>query len=55
MEIAWADLSRIPVVLVMEPEKNGHDHAMIREAAGFRVSTLDEGLRIVKAILSVYS
>ena len=55
MEIAWADLSRIPVVLVMEPEKNGHDHAMIREAAGFRVTTLEEGLRLVKAILSVYS
>lgn len=55
MEIAWADLARIPVVLVIEPEKNPHDHPMVREAAGFRVATLAEGVHIVKAILSVYS
>lgn len=55
MEIAWADLSRIPVVLVIEPEKNVHDHAMVRECVGFRVQTLDEGLNVVKAILGVYA
>lgn len=55
MEVAWADLSRIPIVLVMEKEKNLHDHAMLREVAGFRVETLEEGLNVVKAILSVYS
>jgi nucleoside 2-deoxyribosyltransferase len=52
MEIAWADSCRIPIVLVMEAEGNLHDHGMINEVAGYRVATLEEGLNIVKAILS---
>ncbi len=62
MELAWADLSRIPSIVVMEPSQfeatgttpsvgNVHEHAMIREATGFRVETLEEGLNIAKAIL----
>lgn len=51
MEIAWADLSRIPSVVAMEESGNVHEHAMITEAIGFRVPTLDEGINIVKAIL----
>lgn len=51
MEIAWADLSRIPTVVVIEESGNVHEHAMITEAIGFRVPTLDEGINIVKAIL----
>lgn len=51
LEIAWADAVRTPIVLVMEKENNIHEHSMIRELAGFRVETLDEGLNIVKAIL----
>jgi nucleoside 2-deoxyribosyltransferase len=51
MEIAWADLSRIPIVAVMKDEGCVHDHMMIHEAVGFRVSTLEEGMTIVKAIL----
>lgn len=50
MEMAWADLSRIPIICVMEPG-NVHEHAMIGEAIGFRVSTLKEGVDLVKAIL----
>jgi len=50
MEIAWADYLRKPIVLVME-EDNIHNHAMVREAAGFIVSTLEEGIEITKAIL----
>lgn len=52
MELAWADAARKPIILVIEPEKNVHDHAMVREVTGFRVSTLEEGLKIAKAILS---
>jgi hypothetical protein len=54
MEIAWADANRIPSVIVMEPEDNLHDHAMINECTGFRVSTIREGIEIVKAILGDY-
>lgn len=50
MEIAWADLSRIPIVCVMEPG-NVHEHAMVGEALGYRVHTLQEAVDIVKAIL----
>lgn len=51
MEIAWADLLRIPVVLVMEPEGNPHEHAMLTSCVGWRVESLDEAVRILKAVL----
>ncbi len=51
MEIAWAFSNRIPVVAIMEPKGNLHDHAMIREAIGFRVTSLDEAIEVAKAVL----
>ncbi len=51
IELGWADAARKPVVLVMEPEGNPHDHAMVRELAGFRVPTLNDGLEIVTALV----
>lgn len=53
MEIAWADMLRKPIILVMEPEDNIHDHPMIREAASYRVETLDEGVALANALLSL--
>jgi nucleoside 2-deoxyribosyltransferase len=55
MEIAWADAVRTPIVLVTEPKGNIHDHAMIREAAGFIVPTLDDAISIVVAILGEHA
>lgn len=52
IEFGWADAWRKPVVMVMQLEGNPFDHGMMRSIAGFRVETLDEGLDIVKAILS---
>jgi hypothetical protein len=51
MEIAWADLSRIPIVCVIESKGNPHEHGMIMESVGFRVTTLDEAIHIVKSLL----
>lgn len=51
MEIAWADLSRIPIVCAIAPQGCPHDHMMISEAIGFRVPTLEEAVAITKAIL----
>lgn len=51
MEIAWAHAYRIPLVLIMEPKGNIHDHPMIREAAGYIVSTLEEAVAVIKAVL----
>jgi nucleoside 2-deoxyribosyltransferase len=50
MEIAWADAKRTPIVVAMEATGNVHEHAMISEAIGFRVTSLMEALHVVKAI-----
>lgn len=52
MEIAWADLSRIPIVCAMEKEGNPHEHMMVAEAIGFRVDTLDAAIHCIRAILN---
>jgi len=52
MEIAWADIFRIPTVVVME-SKNIHQHGMLQEAVGFVVETLEEGVEVVRSILGV--
>lgn len=51
MEVAWADSKRTPIVCAMEPSGNVHEHAMLSEAIGFRVATLDEAIAVVKCIL----
>jgi nucleoside 2-deoxyribosyltransferase len=50
MEIAWADLARIPVVVAIEPAGNVHEHDMINEATGYRVGSIDAGIEIIKAM-----
>jgi hypothetical protein len=50
MEMAWADLKRIPIVIAMEAD-NVHAHAMIQEAAGFVVGSLEEAMRVVERVL----
>lgn len=52
IEFGWADAFRKPVVLVMEPEGNVHEHPMVREATGFRVNTLEKGLAVLNCILN---
>lgn len=51
IEVGWADAFRTPAIAVME-EGNLHDHAMIREIAGWRADTLDAAIAAVKAILT---
>ncbi len=50
-EMAWADMLRKPVVVVMETD-NIHQHLFLHETAGFIVSTLDEALETVIVILN---
>lgn len=52
MEIAWADLSRIPIVCAMEAEGNPHYHGMVLEAIGYRVETLEEARLICHTIIA---
>lgn len=51
IELGWADASRTPIVLAMEPG-NIHAHAMVEAVAGFTVPTLEEAVAVVKAILT---
>jgi hypothetical protein len=51
MEIAWSWLSRIPIVCAMEKADNPHEHGMITEAIGYRVTSLDEAIHVTRAIL----
>lgn len=50
MEVAWADANRIPIVCIME-KGNVHEHAMIAEAIGYRVDTLEEAVRVIRILL----
>lgn len=52
IELGWADMSRTPVVLVMEDfGENIHEHGIVRAVSGLRVNTLEAGLTLIKAIL----
>jgi nucleoside 2-deoxyribosyltransferase len=53
MEIAWADMLRKPIVLVMEKKGNLHEHPMIEEVVGFHVETLDDGIKMADAVLCI--
>ena len=51
VEFGWADAFGKPVVMVMEPEDNPFDHPMMRDIAGFRLTNLDDAIKIIRAIL----
>lgn len=51
MELAWAYTRQIPVVLMIEDGGNVHDHPMVREAVGFRVRSLADGLAVLRSVL----
>lgn len=51
MEIAWADLLKKPVILIMEKEGNIHEHCMLTECVQFRVETVDEAIEVARKIL----
>ena len=51
IEFGWADANRIPILMVIEPTGNPYDHAMIRDIASWRVSNIDEGIKLCRRIL----
>ena len=51
IEIAWAFAHRKPVVAVMGPGANIHDHAMVREAIAYNVRSLEEAVALCKLII----
>jgi hypothetical protein len=51
IEFGWADLLRIPIIMIMEKQGNPYDHPMMRSIAGWRVETVDGGIALCEAIL----
>lgn len=51
MELAWADLARIPVIAIMDKEGSPYNHPMVLEAIGFRVETLEQAANTASIIL----
>ena len=49
MEIAWADMMRKPIILIMKAGC-AHDHPMIRHVAGLVVATVDEAAQGVQQL-----
>lgn len=52
LEIAWADMLNKPIVYLSDPD-NIHNHAMVMEAVGFVVHSLEEAVEVVKALMNV--
>ena len=50
MEFGWADAARRPIILAMQ-EGNPHDHAMVREVAGFIVPSLEAAVSTAVVLL----
>lgn len=51
IEIAWADMLRKPIIVVMEKD-NVHQHSMLNECAGFITESLDEAISVAVRLLS---
>ncbi len=49
MELGWADAARVPIIVVHEPG-GIHDHAMMRQVAGYLCETLDQALEVAIAM-----
>ena len=52
MEMAWADARRIPIILAMA-EGNIHDHAFVRQVAGFITGDLDEAIQTAVDVVTM--
>jgi nucleoside 2-deoxyribosyltransferase len=50
IEIGWANANNIPIILIME-KGNLHNHAMVRECAGWTVDNLEHAITIAAATL----
>ena len=50
LEIAWGDMMRKPIIIVMEKD-NIHQHSMIRESVGYITESLDEGVDVLIQVL----
>lgn len=50
-EFAWADFTRRPSIVIIQPKGNPMDHPFIRATGNFFVETLEEGIAIARLVL----
>jgi nucleoside 2-deoxyribosyltransferase len=55
IEYGWADARRLPIITVIEPKGNIHEHPMLRDVTGFRVATIEEAIEILDRILNSHN
>lgn len=48
MELAWGYEWQKPVITIMEPEGNIHDHPMVRAAISYRVETIEQAAYVAR-------
>jgi nucleoside 2-deoxyribosyltransferase len=52
IELGWADIARVPTIVVMEPNGvNPHDAHMVRGVAGFVMHTLDAAIDLAATVM----
>lgn len=52
VEFGWADIARVPVVMVAEPGNVHRAHSMLRSIASYIVDDLDDAVALVNMMLS---
>ena len=53
VEYGWASAFNKPIITIIEKDmKNVHEHPIIRRLTNYRVETIDEGLYVVRSLLS---
>jgi nucleoside 2-deoxyribosyltransferase len=52
-EAGWADMRRIPIILIMEKSGNVNDHPILREVASWIVPTLDKALKVCRSVFDI--
>lgn len=53
MEIGWADAYGIPLIMVADDDSPWYNHPMVVGTTGYRTNNLDEGIHLMKCLLSV--
>ena len=52
VELAWADGSRVPIIVCIEKNGNPHDSEYVRGLATYVVSSLEEGIAVARCFFN---
>jgi len=52
VELGWADIQRIPIIVCMEPVGNCHDHLFVKGLATYLVHDVPSGIALARMLLS---